>query len=447
MNFRNLLWAFCTSISFSALAQENLSLSSAVEKTLSQNFDIQLINSQIEINKINNTWEAAGKYPTFSIGLNQNNSLNNIIKPAPFQLQGVIINQGVVPNLAVNWILFNGFGVRIEKARLGILQKQSEGNAAALVQTSLQNVIVSYYQIQLLQSQTKLLEKIMLLSRQKYDYVVFKKQIGGATVNEIWQEENNYLADSVALTNQKLAVRNAVRNLNLLMAEKEPEKTYNFTDTLALTTEKYDFESLQEKMLSNNINLKNQLLVEELLRNNVADAKASQSPLITFSATSAYNLAFQNLDNAQRPDGSSASSSTGSIMSHNNAAGFALTMPILNNSLVRRNIQTAKVQLKMGEIQTAQLKLRLSNLLRQTLDQYQVRQQLQTIAQRNEKIALDNLVLAAERFKTGKINTFEYRILQENYLNVAANYLQTLYQVIETKTALAVLTGSIVEEK
>lgn len=447
MNFRTLLFAFCTFLSYTTTAQEQLSLSGAVEKTLSQNFDIQLINSQIEISKINNTWEAAGKYPTFSVGLSQNNSLNNIVKPAPFQLQGVIINQGVVPNLTVNWVLFNGFGVRIEKARLGILQKQSEGNAAALVQTSLQNVILSYYQIQLLQSQAKLLEKVMLLSRQKYDYMVFKKKIGGATINEVWQEENNYLADSVAFTNQQLAIRNAVRNLNLLMAEKESEKNYNFTDTLALTTEKYDFESLQEKMLSNNINLKNQLLVEELLRNNIADAKASQSPLITFSATSAYNLAFQNLDNAQRPDGSSASSSTGSIMSHNNAAGFVLTMPILNNSLVRRNIQTAKVQLKMGEIQTAQLKLRLTNLLRQTLDQYQVRQQLQTIAQRNEKIALDNLVLAAERFKTGKINTFEYRILQENYLTVAANYLQTLYQVVETKTALAVLTGSILEEK
>jgi outer membrane protein len=447
MNLPRLLLACCLFFSVSVFAQEKLSLSNAIEKSLAQNFDIQLLNTQVEINKINNTWEAVGKYPTFFVGLNQNNTLNNIVKPAPFQLEGIIINQGIVPNISVNWTLFNGFGIRIEKQRLNILQKQTEGNAAAAIQTTLQNVILGYYQVLLLQSQATLLEKIMLLSRQKYEYVQFKQKIGGAAINELWQEENNYLTDSVAVVNQKLVLRNAVRNLNLLMAENEPEKSYIFTDSLSLITDNYDFESLQEKMLSNNINLKNQLLAEDLFRNNIAAAKATKSPIINFSATSAYNLAFQNLDNAKRPDGSSAGSSTGSIMSHNNAAGFSLSLPILNNSLVRRNIETAKVQLKIGELQTQQLKQRLTNLLRQALDQYQVRKQLQEIAKKNEQIALNNLTLAAEKFKTGKINTFEYRILQDNYLNISANYLQTLYQLVESKTALAVLTGSIIEEK
>jgi outer membrane protein TolC len=216
---------------------------------------------------------------------------------------------------------------------------------------------------------------------------------------------------------------------------------------LTLPTEKYAWQDLQDKMLSNNINLKNQALALEILQNNISSAKAAQNPSLNFVATSNYTMSFQNLDNAQRADGSSASASTGSVISQNNAAGFTFNLPIFANGLLKRNIQTAKLQAKIGEIQTEQLKLRLNNLLQQSLDQYQVRQQIEQIAKINEKLAYDNLQLATERFKSGKINTFEYRILQENYLNVAFASLQTLYQVIETKMQLAILTGSIVEEK
>jgi outer membrane protein TolC len=428
-------------------AQENLSLSVAIEKALSQNFDMQSQNTQVEISKLNNSWEAAGKYPNFSIGFSQNNSFNNIIKPAPFQLQGVIVNNGISPNATLNWVLFNGYGIKIQKQRLQILQQQAEGNLSLVLQTTLQNVILNYYSIKLAEKQVKILENIMVLSRQKYEYLQFKKQIGAAISAEVWQEQSNYLSDSLAVITQQLAIRNAKRNLNTLMAEKEIEKNYILTDSLTLPTEKYAWQDLQDKMLSNNINLKNQALALEILQNNISSAKAAQNPSLNFVATSNYTMSFQNLDNAQRADGSSASASTGSVISQNNAAGFTFNLPIFANGLLKRNIQTAKLQAKIGEIQTEQLKLRLNNLLQQSLDQYQVRQQIEQIAKINEKLAYDNLQLATERFKSGKINTFEYRILQENYLNVAFASLQTLYQVIETKMQLAILTGSIVEEK
>jgi outer membrane protein TolC len=448
-----LLSIFATLLTFTLWAQETLSLSDAIAKTLAQNYDIQLTNTQIEVSKINNTWEAAGKYPTFTIGLNQTNSLNNIVKPAPFQLQGIIINNGVVPNMALNWVLFNGYAVKIAKQRLNLLQQQSQGNAAIMIQTTLQNVILNYYSIKLLEKQSNILKNIMLLSQQKYEYVQFKQKIGSAIVSEIWQEKSNYLSDSVSFITQQLLLRNANRNLALLMADKEnlndkeTEKTYILTDSLNLPNENYDFQTLKDKMLSNNVTLKNQLLAEEILQNSITNAKAAQNPTINFAATSAYNLAFQNLDNAQRADGTSASSSTGSVISQNNAAGFVLTMPVFANGVIRRNLQTSKIQLKIGQLQTEQLKLRLTNLLQQALDQYKVRKQLYEIAKINEKLAYDNLQLAADRFKTGKINTFEYRILQETYLSLASNTLQSLYQIIESKMQLAVLTSSILEEK
>lgn len=426
---------------------ENLSLAQAIEKTLAQNFDIVIQQEQIKVSQYNNHWANAGKYPTINFALNQNNSLNNIIKPAPFQLQGIIINNGVVPTMSLNWLLFNGFGIRIAKTRLALLEKQSQGNAALTVQNTLQSVIVNYYQIKLLEGQSKLLAKVMELSRQKYEYTKFKKQVGSAIASDIWLEENNYLSDSAAYINQQLNVRNAARNLNVLMAEKDVEKHYNFTDTLALDNTAYQFEDLQQKMLSNNQNLRNQLLAQEILQNNIASAKAMTAPTLSLSAASTYSWAFQNLDNARQVDGTSAGNRTGSVIGQNNVAGFVFSVPVFGGGQLKRNVQEAKMQAKIGELQTEQLKLRLSNVLQQALDQYQVRKQLHTIAEQNQKLAYQNLNLSAEKFRTGKINTFEYRILQENYFVAASSALLTLYQVLETHTQLAVLTGSILEEK
>ncbi len=426
---------------------EKLTIAAAINKALAQNFEILIVQEQAKVANYNNHWANTAKYPTINFALAQNNLLNNIIKPAPFQLQGIIINNGIVPSINLNWVLFNGFGIHIAKQRLALLEQQTQGNVALAIQNTIQNVLLGYYQIKVLEAQTQLSKQVLQLSKQKYDYVQFKKQIGGATANEVWVEQSNYLTDSVALLTQEVQLRNAVRNLNWVMAEKEIEKNYQFADSLQTDFPTYQFEDLQSKLLSNNPTYRNQLLAQELLQNNIAATKAMLSPTLSLAATSTYSWAFQNLDNARQIDGTSAGNRTGSIIGQNNAAGFTLNVPIFGGGLLKRNVQEAKMEATIGMLQTEQLKFRLEFLVRQTLDQYQTRKNLYQLAYQNQQLAFKNLNLAYEKFKTGKINTFEYRILQENYFNTATTTFNTLQQVLDSHTQLATLTGSILEMK
>jgi outer membrane protein TolC len=112
-------------IGLAQVSPEPLSLSQALEIGLQRNFDIRLQKKNIEVAANNNVWGEAGRWPTISLNLNQNNNLTDNVKTAsPFQLQDVTIANSINPGVNLNWTLFNGFQVNINKRRLDQLQAE-----------------------------------------------------------------------------------------------------------------------------------------------------------------------------------------------------------------------------------------------------------------------------------------------------------------------------------
>ena len=97
----------------------------------------------------------------------------------------------------------------------------------------------------------------MAYSADKLSLYRFKNELGINTSFDVLAFENQVLTDSSNLLLQGLAVQNAHRNLNMVMAE-EVEKPYLLTDSLGFEAQNTSFEELQNKMVINNQNLKNQ---------------------------------------------------------------------------------------------------------------------------------------------------------------------------------------------
>jgi outer membrane protein TolC len=57
-----------------------------------------------------------------------------------------------------------------------------------------------------------------------------------------------------------------------------------------------------------------------------------------------------------------------------------------------------------------------------------------------------NLQIADEKFKSGVINSFNYRDIQLSYLNSALNQLQSIYNLIYSNTTLTRLTGGFLNQ-
>ena len=427
-----------------AQEQEDLSLSDAIQIGLENNFDIQIEELNIEVAANNNNWGAAGRWPTVSFNLSQNNNFRDVDNPASF-LQGLTISNDVTPAINVNWILFDGFSVRIRRNQLQKLESLTRGNAVVVVENAVQAIINQYYIVQLERERFDVLSSTFNLSKDRYEYIKLKGELGSAVTFDILQQKNLFLTDSTNLVNQEITFVNARRTLNLLMG-KDVTLTYNLTDSLEVEPLEFELENLYERMISSNSNLQNQYLNLEIARTDTQLARTELYPQLGFSAGAAYTWSRQDLSNAEFafPNPDREEVVLPKTLSY--AAGFTLNYLLFDGGRVRRAIENAYVQERISQVQIDQQKTTLRNNLLATFDLYNVRKKLLAISEENIEAAQLNLDLAEERFRNGTINSFNYRDLQVSYLTTALTNIQAKYNLIESETELLRLTGGILSE-
>ncbi len=92
------------------------------------------------------------------------------------------------------------------------------------------------------------------------------------------------------------------------------------------------------------------------------------------------------------------------------------------------------------------MKQEMKMTLRQELDFYQVRQEQLKLAEENLGAARLNMELSRERYQNGTINSFNYRDVQQIYMNAAVQFQNAKFSVIESYNAILRLTGGIIDE-
>lgn len=435
-------------LSLSAAGQEELSLSEAISKGLANNYNITIEKKRVEIAENNNSWGEAGRYPSIDFTLTQSNNITDNVKTAsPFQAQGIAISNSVAPAIDLNWTLFNGFKVNITKSVLEKLEMESRGNADIVISNTIQAIILGYYNAVLESERLEVFEETKRLSSDKYDYLKLKKSYGAAVTSDLLLEEGNYLTDSVNYINQQLVLREAMRNLNTLMAVEDVDQRYVFTDKMELKVETYDYGQLEEKMVKENIDLQKQYISQSILKEERRIRQAERMPLLTFNLGGSTNNSRVDYSQATFPGATNTDQFDEPLTSvtNNYAATFRLTFNLFNGGKINRAIKNAYLQEDIGNLQIDQLKLTLKEDLVSSYDGYQVRRQLYGINQRKLEVAELNLDLSEAKFKNGTINSFDYRTIQNNYQLASIQELQSLYDLIEADVSLMRLTGGILE--
>ena len=435
---------------FAANAQEDLSLSQAIQLGLKRNYDIRIEQRNVDVAINNNSWGEAGRYPTISLNLTQGNSINDNIKTAsPFQLQDQTISNSISPGVSLNWTLFDGFRVNIAKSRLRVLQEESQGNADIVIANTIQAIILGYYNAVLEQKRLQEFQKQLTLSRDKYAYAKVKSEFGSATTIDVLLEEGNYLTDSTNYINQELAYRNALRQLNVLLNEEQLSKDYNFTDPLFIEQKNYELNDLYEKMNKENVDLRRQYLTQSILHHDLNLRKAERYPSLDLSAGYSHNRSRVDLSNATFPsqDGTSSPGPAEplSAVTDNYFANFTLSFNLFNGGRINRAIENAFIREDIGNIRIDKLKQSLHADLLQSYDAYNIRKQLYGISVKRYEAATKNLELAEEQFDNGTINSFDFRTVQNNQLSAAILKLQAMFSLIDAHVTLMRLTGGIIE--
>ena len=445
----NTLFILTLSIN-TVFGQEKLSLSDAIQLGLQRNYDIKIEERTVERTVNNNTWGEAGRYPTITLQVNQNNSLvDNVKTTTPFQLQDQIISNSVNPSINLDWTLFNGFQANINKKRLEELQQEAEGNADIVIANTLQSIILGYYKTVLEKERLDEFEKQLTLSRDRYQYTRIKSDLGSAVSSDLLLEEGNYLTDSVDFVNQQLTYRDALRELNFLLSEEDADKEYILTDALERDDEIYELESLLSKMNQKNVDLRKQYITQKIFSYDLQLARAGRYPSLRFNAGFSDDRSRVDLSNASFPNQEGGfdpgPSEPLDAITDTYFANFTLSFTLFDGGRINRAIKNAVLSEDIENIRTERLKTSLYRDLAQAYDQYRIRLQLHGINERRREAAAINLDISEEKYKNGTINSFDYRTVQNNYLTASIQELQSLYNLVDSKVTLMRLTGGIIE--
>ena len=127
-------------------------------------------------------------------------------------------------------------------------------------------------------------------------------------------------------------------------------------------------------------------------------------------------------------------------------ANFSLSFNLFNGGRTRKAIQAAQIQEEIGKLGIDQMKQSLSNAMVTIFEMYSIRKQLLSVADLSLEKAKLNLELSTERFKSGAINSFNFRDIQLIYINAEFNRLEAVYNLLDANTEILRLSGSIISE-
>lgn len=427
---RTLIYIIIAGLSITvAKAQNILSLPDAIRLGLEKNYDLQIQKNTENIAGLNNTWGNTSIMPSVSFNASARENWN-------YNDEENYRRQTVVPELSLNWIVFNGFSARINKQKFEELEKQSAGNTTILVENTIQDIILTYNNCLLQKEIVIVYKELSDLSEDRYNLTLESKNIGGGTTYESLQAKTALLEDQSNYLKQKVNYENAIRTLNYILGV-ETNTVWEFNSKLEVNTANYNIDSLSEKMTINNNTLKNQYLYQSLLSKETALAKSAYSPTVSFntgiSHTDLGNYYSGNMPNLSQN-------------SYDTYIGITFSWSLFNGGTRKRSIEISKINEESAGIQTSQMAHSLNNQLLQIYSNYEVNKAVFDLANEQEASARLNLELSEAKYKNGNINSFNYRDAQIMFLNAAISKYRAIYNLIQSNTDLLRITGGIVSE-
>ncbi|WP_423129171.1 TolC family protein [Gaoshiqia sp. Z1-71] len=415
-------------LALSGFGQQDLSLTDAVRIALENNYDLKMVRHNQRMAEIRNNWGTAGRYPYINLSAESRSSINDN------DTDDFIQNQ-YVGTAGVNWTLFDGFSVRISKQRLDELEELSKQNTGIMIEGTVQAVILAYYTVLLEKEKLEVYRGVMDLSEDLYKRAELKKDFGTAVTYEVLQAQNAFLTDKSSWLIQEVAVKNALRNLNYLLAVPENQSYKLVSDFSAIPVD-YVLTDLKEQMLENNKSLKNQYINQNLLRNAVALAKSDYYPTLSFNGGVSGSRTGMDYDSR----GISWNTAV------NYYGNFTLSFNLYSGGNRKRASQIAEIEREVGLVEMEQMKHELSNQLSNLFEFYLVRKELLKVAAENLATAGLNLQISREKYESGAINSFNFRDVQNIYLNAALRELEAVYYFIDVHTSLLRMTGTIIQQ-
>lgn len=421
--------------SFTGKSQQVFTLEEALKTGLENNFGIRIERSQAAIAKNNNTIGNAGFLPVLSADgsyMERIEDVNQKFLTGQEQERKGAKTNTFGAGVELRWTVFDGFRMFAAKDRLDALDEAAEYNYRNQVETSAANIITTYYDIVQQQQLLKVMEEGVKISMVRRDLGKTRYEIGSASKIEYLQAKVDLNADSSALLRQIASLRKAKMDLFNTIGKKDGNITADFavTDTITLlpVMQLAELQSQAEKENS-------RLLVAEKTR------QAIQS-----SISEARSILYPQLDLTGRYNFTDMQAQAG-FLTANQVQGFnygaTARWMLFPGQNPARQIQNAKIASDIARLTYDEIKLDINTQIAKAYEDYSNNITIVNLEKDNQQFAVQNLDIANERYKIGKINIVEFREAQVAYIQARTRLVTAVYNAKLSETQLLRLSGQL----
>ena len=430
-------------------AQRQLSLSHAIQEGLENNYQIRLARADVAVAENNNDYALTGKYPTITVGITPLVSYRDNTNPASIVAQSTTTTYGIGPTASLNWTLFNGGRVEIAKTQLATLANLTQGQLRVQVENTVAQIIQAYYNAVVQAEQIGVRSRVLALSRDQIDYQNVRREFGRAGTFDELQARDAYLTDSTQLVLQRLNYEVATQNLLQVMGADEVDQDVLLTTPLESNGEAFDEPALFTRLESNNAQLRALAINRDLAGIQTELIQTEYKPTVNVTTGLSYDVSVQtgtqtfNFGGDQPSREQELPGIAARTLSGNLGVGVNYLLYDGRNRRVRE--QSARLEEITAGLEYDAASQQLRAQLRNAVDRHTNQLQLVRITRELIANAERNIEIAAERFRGGTINSFDYRIIQLNLVNAENQLLNALLNLKNTEVEVLRLTGQVVE--
>ena len=399
-------------------AQPRLTLTDAVNLALKNNYDIQVAKSYVEVSTIYNNIGVAGGLPvvTGTVSdqesvLNINQKINSSSGINEISRNGASSN-ALNANVTGSILLYNGLHVVATKKRLEEIEKQSQQQLNAQIQTTIASVSVKYYDVVRQGFYLKALQQTIDLSKKQLELIEVRKSVGLANNAELFQSQIDLNTRQQEYQSQELILKQSKSDL-LTLLSANPDSTITIQDTIIV--EKNILLSQVLDAVNTNPLLTaadGQIKINELIEKETAALRYPSVKLntgVNFGRTE--SAAGQTLLN----------------QTYGPFAGVSIAVPLYNGGVYKRQQQATNINTKIAKTEKQRLLLSLQNDAVKTFQSYSNNLSQLTTQQNTFKLSLQLVDLTRQRYELGQATILEVREAQKSFENTAYRLINIAY--------------------
>ena len=424
-------------IALNVTAQEELTISSAIKKTLENNLDIEVSENFKRIAKNNSSILNNNYLPNIQLGSEINTNIQSIEIETPSGISGTLDdtqtdNSSAV--LSIDYNIIDASGRKYNYKKSKELYSKSNLEVQEIIENTILQLFTVFFEVGRLSEEKEILKNSLDISKRRYERRLLEFEYGQTNNLEVLNAEVDVNSDSINLLNTSKKLFNARSDLNLIM-NVDLESEFNINTNI-------DFLAQDEinSIFSNDINNNTRLLIieKDIIISNLERKIAKYSYLPTLGLIGSYGWNESINDNPYAFYNKS--------ISDGFSAGINIRWDIFRGGKKIIANKNAKIGQENSELAKKKTVLELKKELRNAYQTHLNNLFILEVQRKNLSTNKNNFDRNIERYKIGQVSSIEFRRAQLNLLNAELSESSAKYQAKISEAYFLKISGEMISK-